>query len=947
MLASDPLIKEIIKIFVRLATGLKALSSHNLNDNAVLLENTCARLLNCVYGYALKNANAEATNFPAADLIDRDARIAFQITINDKPEKIRDTHRKAAAHNLADVVDKLTIFFVVFDAPAEPEESSKFTRCASPKIDTLDLNRLITVIGGLEPARISEVAELLEREVPLLKLETQRAIPAICNLPFESIGDLFVGRDEFQHALHASVATSGTTVIRSKQAIHGMGGVGKTRAAVEYGWKHASEYSALLFITADSPANLRTNFAALCGKNVLNLPEQAATDLDTQIAAATHWLKKNEGWFLILDNVDTEDAREAVRALTKQIPHGHILITTRLQKWPTGFTELDLDVFDPESSIKLLTNHTAKYRNVRDDDNAVAAEIAKHLGYLALALEQAAAWVVKRSATFAGYLAEWQRVEARINQEYHDKGVDDYHQQFPEVDRSLFVTFRTSTDQLSPEARQLFAILSWLAPDPIPMWAIEKLTFLGEPRSHTISLSDFSLARHDRVNNTISIHRMLQAIEQAQQPEEKPAALLAALEWVNREYPMNPNDVQTWPVAIPLTPHAIVAANTGAARDILDPSGRLLNQCAVLLKTRADYRGAELLYRKTLAMNEKALGNKNPIVAICLQNLALLLTEMDQFTEAEVHMLKALAIDESCFPNNDPKIAADLTNLGELFKRTNRLREAESCVRRSLDINKAAFGKDHAAVARDMNNLAQLLADSNRDDEAEPLMRQVLETDLEIFGDNHPTVAKDMSNLGLLLFNTKRFAEAEPLMRRALAIDESHFGDAHPSVSIRLSNLALLLKSTNRLAEAERILRRALSIDSASYGDSHSRVAGVAGNLASLLFSTDRFLEAEPLMRRALVTLEVVHGIDHPDIALALNNLAHLLKVTGRLSEAEPLMRRQFEIFLKVSCDGSSPHRHLMAAIRNYGALLMKMGDTEKQAQEKISTIMELYGMCV
>ena len=40
MHASDPLIKRITGVFVRLAPGLKALSSYHLNDNAVLLEST-------------------------------------------------------------------------------------------------------------------------------------------------------------------------------------------------------------------------------------------------------------------------------------------------------------------------------------------------------------------------------------------------------------------------------------------------------------------------------------------------------------------------------------------------------------------------------------------------------------------------------------------------------------------------------------------------------------------------------------------------------------------------------------------------------------------------------------------------------------------------------------------------------------------------------------------
>ena len=57
-----------------------------------------------------------------------------------------------------------------------------------------------------------------------------------------------------------------------------MGGVGKNRAAVEYAWKHADDYNALLFVAADSPLDLHRNIAALCGPLVLNLPEQDEKD---------------------------------------------------------------------------------------------------------------------------------------------------------------------------------------------------------------------------------------------------------------------------------------------------------------------------------------------------------------------------------------------------------------------------------------------------------------------------------------------------------------------------------------------------------------------------------------------------------------------------------------------------------------------------------------------
>jgi hypothetical protein len=50
--------------------------------------------------------------------------------------------------------------------------------------------------------------------------------------------------------------------------------VGKTRLAVEYAWQHEQDYSALLFVVADSTANLRRNLAVLTGALVLDLPQR-------------------------------------------------------------------------------------------------------------------------------------------------------------------------------------------------------------------------------------------------------------------------------------------------------------------------------------------------------------------------------------------------------------------------------------------------------------------------------------------------------------------------------------------------------------------------------------------------------------------------------------------------------------------------------------------------
>jgi hypothetical protein len=81
-------------------------------------------------------------------------------------------------------------------------------------------------------------AEILKEPWP----EKPRAKPIV--LPYASLGSLFKGREAFLRRLRQSLthADGGTTAIVSK-ALYGLGGVGKTRAAVEYAWAYREDYT--------------------------------------------------------------------------------------------------------------------------------------------------------------------------------------------------------------------------------------------------------------------------------------------------------------------------------------------------------------------------------------------------------------------------------------------------------------------------------------------------------------------------------------------------------------------------------------------------------------------------------------------------------------------------------------------------------------------------------
>jgi hypothetical protein len=273
---------------------------------------------------------------------------------------------------------------------------------------------------------------------------------SIISLPYPSLGSLFKGRDAFLRDLHASLSRgSGRTAITGS-ALYGLGGIGKTRAAVEYAWAHQQDYTALLFVIAETPEALRRNLAALARPLVLNLPQQHATEEDVRLKAVLDWLKQHPGWFLILDNLDTEEALEEAENLLSTLTGGRVLITSRLANFAGHFDPLELDVLGVEDAVAFLMERTDRRRQKTPDDAATARQLAIDLGGLALALEQAGAYVAKLAISFSRYRELWQ--------DNWDKVAGWSDERITKYPRAVAVSWQTSVNQLAPAGRRL---LEW------------------------------------------------------------------------------------------------------------------------------------------------------------------------------------------------------------------------------------------------------------------------------------------------------------------------------------------------------------------------------------------------------------------------------------------------------------------------------------------------------
>ena len=84
---------------------------------------------------------------------------------------------------------------------------------------------------------------------------------------------------------------------------------------------------------------------------------------------------------------------------------------------------------------------------------------------------------------------------------------------------------------------------------------------------------------------------------------------------------------------------------------------------------------------------------------------------------------RALAIYEKAAGPEHPAVATLLNNIGQVDKVQGRYAEAEPLIKRSLMIREKVLGRDHPDVARSLNNLADLRT-AGRYADAEPLYQR-------------------------------------------------------------------------------------------------------------------------------------------------------------------------------------------------------------------------------
>jgi tetratricopeptide (TPR) repeat protein len=748
----------------------------------------------------------------------------------------------------------------------------------------------------------------------------------------------FTGREETLEELGKALSSGRVA------ALTGLGGVGKTEIAARFAHQHRDEYSAVLWACGASEEALISDFAAIARR--LNLPQKNEEEEGLEAGAFKRWLESHSGWLLIVDNAGDP---ATVQGFVPQSPKGHVLLTTRAQA--SDMRAIEVSEMPPEEGALLLLRRAkiiaAKSPLTAADGRAcdAAQSIAKELGGLPLALEQAGAYLEQTGCGVGRYLVLCRRCRAELR-----KGRGGFGPEHPESVATTFVLSFERVASASRAAADLLRLCAFLHPASLAeeifsAGAAELGPNLADVAAHPSKLEaafaetlKYSLLRRDAEAKTFSIHPFVQEVIRNGMTEEgRGRWAKRAVRAVNQAFPLV--ERSNWAQCERLLPQAMAGAALVETYGIeTKEAARLLNQAGLYLSERGRIARAEPLFQRALAIKEKVLGPDDPSLATTLNNLATLYNRQGKYAEAGPPLERALAIFEKALGPDHPDVAASLTSLGFVQSEQGGCAQAEPLLKRALAIKKKALGPDHPDVATSLNNLAALFDDQGKYKQAEPLYRRALAIDKKALGANHPGVARDLNNLALLNAKQGKYAEAETLYQRALAIIKKALGPDHPDVAANLNNLAALYYEQGMYAQALPLYQQALAIDEKSLGPDHPGVATDLNNLGVLYKNQGLYAQAEPLYQRALAVDEKALGPNHPGVARDLNNLALLYSEQGQYAQAEPLFQRALAINEKAF---GPEHSDVATVLENYAPLLreMKHGGAARELEARAQAI--------
>jgi tetratricopeptide (TPR) repeat protein len=718
-------------------------------------------------------------------------------------------------------------------------------------------------------------------------------------------------------------------------------------------------FSAIFWVDASSESTVQNSFEVISER--LKTQMDVLLDTDARVNFVFRTLSDwPSPWFMVFDNYDNPTVFNNVEDYMPSNEQGMILVTSRnadADKLADEENQIQLQGLPESDAIELLLKQSLmkQYDQVASEN---AKEIVARLGYHALAITQAGAYISKRKILLGEFLDHFERRKDIVLKETPQ--MSQYRRRLNKSERetslSVFTTWELSFQQLEDEDTEgvnmadILTLLAFFDCRDISEGLLKAYCDgdsheAGTESSGETSDPETSDNNLDCMRNTLPsdiLNENVSSTDVESNSQAYAKGSVTADEVAGKSQSYNERRIAQGTGSF-LTTHK----GNWDSDFFCDVLVTLVQLSLVqAFEKRADglyHLSLHPLVRDWIRLRTKKSACKE-YSSVAATSIYRLLDskswnhgfDMSLSARQELHAhIDAHEINIGDFFSKDslPDYAPEIegtghteATFGTFLYDDGQYEKSERWYRRSLDVRSKQFGPEHPDTLGSMNNLAVVLRGQGKYEAAEAMHRRTLELNEKVLGPEHPNTLRSMNNLAEILGAQGKYEAAEAMHRRTLELSEKVLGPEHPGMLVSMNNLATVLKDQGKYEAAGAMHRRTLELSEKVLGPEHPNTLESMNNLAVVLEGQGKYEAAEAMLRRTLELREKVLGPEHPNALRSMNNLAMVLRRQGKYEAAEAMHRRTLELREKVL---GPEHPNALRSMNNLAMVLKGQGKYE------------------
>ncbi|KAJ5537678.1 kinesin [Penicillium frequentans] len=786
--------------------------------------------------------------------------------------------------------------------------------------------------------------------------ETLETTPSVLStVPFGPDSD-FIDRGPLLDQVHERFSSP-----PGRMALVGVGGVGKSKLAIEYSYKlrEKSPEIWVFWIHASNATRFEQSFREIADR--AKVPGRH--DPKANIFKIVHnWLHAggDDDGFLH----EHSPMSQPLSTFIPRSPNGTIILTTRSQSVALRFVDKkDLIMVEPMDEPQALALLQKKLGGTDRED---ALKLVEALEFMPLAIIQAAAYIDSRSprCSISQYLHDFQKSDRqRLRLLGHEAG--NLYRDW-DANNAILITWQLSFDhirQIRESATDLLSLMSFfdrqgiadsllrVQPNTTPGAQIHDFSEDSEDNEDSDTEYDLKANFEDDIR-MLRDYSFISVNEEVTVLKMHGLVQLAMRNWLDIH-----GEIERWkrqfienlsskfPVAYYdnlatcqlLFPHVKSAVSQRpVSDDALQDWAALLYQGARYAWVKGNVIEMKSLIKVVIKTEEKILGPEHEDTLHGFEILGMANQMAGQFREAEEVLLRLLETRKKVLGAEHRDTLNTMTNLANVYFDQGRWQEAEALQVEVLKTLKRQLGVEdlgivHSDMLLDSGNLARTYSRQGRLKDAEALEMQVLEARKRVLGAEHPHTLGSIEHLALIYTDQRRLQDAERLQIHVLetrkrVLGTGHLGAEHHDTLLSMHNLGSIYFKQNRLRDAKGLLINVLDTRQKTLGVEHPSTLVTMSFLAAIYEKEGFWQDSETLQMQVLEIRKRVLGTEHPDTLLSMSILALAYRDNDRVHDAEVLSLQVLDTRRRVL---GADHRDTLRSMGDLAMIFTRQGKSK------------------